>query len=185
MHDAPPEYQIDEVWVTVDEVEIHRAGGDDDPDTGGWGNVTMMETKPFDLLLYQEGRENVLSNQELPVGNFTQVRMTISEVKVVTLEGNTTATLPSGKLKFVQPFEIREGRTTILNFDFIVDRSLVFTGSGKVILKPVIKLAVIYESEADTTAPTVLSTSPGNGAANVAITQDVSAKFSEAMDAGP
>jgi hypothetical protein len=146
MHDAPAEYQ--EVLVTVDAVEIHRAGGDDDLDSGGWGNLTIMDPNPFNILDYEGGEgglEKLLSNQELPVGNFTQVRMTISEVKLVTLEGNTTAKLPGGKLKFVQPFEIREGWNTILSFDFIVDRSLVFTGSGEAIFKPVIKLEVSYE----------------------------------------
>ena len=55
------------------------------------------------------------------------------------------AKLPSGKLKFVRPFDVVAGATTILELDFIADESLVITGKGDLIFKPVVKLSVFNE----------------------------------------
>lgn len=43
---------------------------------------------------------------------------------------------------FVRPFDVEEGETTVLLLDFDADKSVVVTGSGKVIVKPVVKLTV-------------------------------------------
>ena len=51
-------------------------------------------------------------------------------------------TLPSGKLKFIHPFDIVEGQTTALLFDFDAEKSVNIAGSGKIIVKPVIKLSM-------------------------------------------
>jgi hypothetical protein len=57
------------------------------------------------------------------------------------------ATLPSGELKFVRPFDVVAEETTTLLLDFIADESVVITGAtqddeAKVIFKPVVKLAI-------------------------------------------
>jgi len=57
------------------------------------------------------------------------------------------ATLPSGELKFVRPFKVVEGQTTILTLDFDADKSVTVTGAGKVIVRPVVTLNVTTPSE--------------------------------------
>ena len=72
----------------------------------------------------------------------------MDSVIVEYLDGSSSETqtveadVPGGKLKFVRPFNIEAGKTTSLLFDFIADKAVVFTGSDKVIFKPVIKLDV-------------------------------------------
>jgi len=53
--------------------------------------------------------------------------------------------LPSGELKIVGTFDIEPETRTILTIDFDAEDSLVFTGEGKVIFKPVVKLIVTTE----------------------------------------
>ena len=52
------------------------------------------------------------------------------------------AKLPSGKIQFARSFEVEAGETTQLLLDFEGDKSLVVTGGGDYIFKPVIKLTV-------------------------------------------
>jgi hypothetical protein len=50
--------------------------------------------------------------------------------------------LPSGELKLVRPFTIETGVTTTLLLDFIAAESIVVTGAGKIIFKPVVHLSI-------------------------------------------
>lgn len=114
--------------------------------SAGWVPIPIRpESEIFDLLKLQ-GVEQVLAVSELEPGTYTQIRMAVEaiEVRYADQSGTHTAQaeLPSGKLKFVRPFAIEAGKITTLTFDFIASKSVVFTGSGKVIFKPVIKLAV-------------------------------------------
>ena len=80
----------------------------------------------------------------MPAGKYTQIRMTIEKVEIY-FEGENEpveAKLPSGKLKFVRPFDVIDGETTIIMLDFIADKSVTITGQGGVIFKPVVKLLV-------------------------------------------
>ncbi|MFC1874857.1 hypothetical protein ACFLY3_01695, partial [Chloroflexota bacterium] len=62
-----------------------------------------------------------------------------------------------GELKFVHPFEIFEGETTILLLDFDADKSIVETGADKIIFKPVVKL-IIEQDGAEPATTTVTTT---------------------------
>ncbi len=154
--DAPPEYgNIKNIWVTVVDSEeegiaVHRAAADQE-DEGEWITIPINGENPFDLILLdKEGIDALLGDAQVIAGKYTQIRMTIEEVTVI-FEGDTEeedddieklAKLPSGKLKFIQPFEVADGETTIILIDFLADKSLTVTGKGDVIFKPVIKLVV-------------------------------------------
>lgn len=85
----------------------------------------------------------VLGSANITAGNFTQIRMTVTKVDVVTTAGeNFTAEVPSDKLKIVGPFEVGGGKKTVLTLDFDGSKSLVITGNRKALFKPVIKLLV-------------------------------------------
>jgi hypothetical protein len=69
--------------------------------------------------------------------------MLIGKVEVTVGEGESQeATLPSGELKFVRPFDVLEGQTTILLLDFDADKSVKFPGDSKIIVRPVVTLDI-------------------------------------------
>ncbi|HEY92611.1 MAG TPA: DUF4382 domain-containing protein [Dehalococcoidia bacterium] len=143
--DAPPEYGITEIWVTVSDSEegvaVHKAGDDGD---GVWITIPITGDNPFELLSLQKADlDALLATEEVTAGKYTQIRMTIDIVQVRIGDGDLQpAVLPSGKLKFVRPFEVFDGETTIILLDFDADKSVTVTGGGKVIVKPVVKLSI-------------------------------------------
>jgi hypothetical protein len=144
--DAPPEYRITEIWVTVldseeEGVAVHKAADDGD---GVWITIPITGDNPFELLSLQKANlDALLATEEVTAGKYTQIRMTIDIVQVKIGDGDLQpAVLPSGKLKFVRPFEVFDGETTIILLDFDADKSVTVTGGGKVIVKPVVKLSI-------------------------------------------
>ncbi|MDP2743598.1 MAG: DUF4382 domain-containing protein [Dehalococcoidia bacterium] len=139
--DAPPREEVTGVKVTVASVEIHKAGAAEN-DEGGWLAMKLSGANTFDLLQIK-GLEEVLATGDLAPGKYTQIRMEVTKVEV-TLKGGQpqAAQVPSGKLKFVQPFDVAAGKTTVLLFDFDADKSVNVTGNGQAMFKPVIKLTV-------------------------------------------
>jgi hypothetical protein len=151
------QYNISSINVTASAVEIHKAGGEGEE--GEW--ISLNITMPtFDLIEIKEGGlEKILASANVAAGNYTQIRVTIEEVKV-TLDGETkNAMVPSNELKFARPFDVVDGGTTILTLDFDADKSAKVTGADKVIVTPVVTLAI-------TQAPalSVEITSPEDGA---------------------
>jgi len=148
--DAPPEEEVTSIMVTVESVEVHKAAAEQQQsatnstdEEAGWLPLDILAgNETFDLLQIQ-GIEEVLAVAELEPGNYTQIRMTISNVQVKLGDGDLQdVTLPSGKLKFIHPFDIVEGQTTALLFDFDAEKSVNVTGSGQIIVKPVVKLSM-------------------------------------------
>jgi len=139
--DAPPKEEVTGVKVTVASVEIHKAGANQE-DEGGWMPTKLSSDNTFDLLQIK-GLEEVLATGDLATGTYTQIRMEVTKVTVTFKGGQPEdAKLPSGKLKFVQPFDVAAGKTTVLLFDFDAAKSVNVTGNGQVMFKPVIKLSV-------------------------------------------
>jgi hypothetical protein len=159
--DAPAEYEIQSIMVTVaeDGIQVHRAVTEQETeqnqednntqtqtktqtqeqnqeDNGEWITVPITGDNPFDLCLLQD-QEMLLGMLEIPAGHYTQIRMEIDKVEVTyRLEGDAEYTtveaeLPSGELKFVSPFEISDGEKITVVLDFIASESVTFTGSGK------------------------------------------------------
>ena len=154
--DAPPEEEVTSIMVTVESVEVHKAAAQQEQqqsatnsttnstdEKAGWLPLDILAgNETFDLLQIQ-GIEEVLAVTELEAGNYTQIRMTISSVQVRLGDGDLQdVILPSGSLKFIHPFDIVEGQTTALLFDFDAEKSVNVTGSGQIIVKPVVKLSV-------------------------------------------
>jgi len=137
---------ISSIDFTASEVEIHKAG--DEGEEGEW--IPLDITMPtFDLIELKEGGlEEILAWGNVTAGNYTQIRMKIEKVEVRLGEAEPEeATLPSGELKFVRPFKVVEGQTTILTLDFDADKSVIVTGAGKVIVRPVVTLNVSMSTE--------------------------------------
>ena len=162
--DAPPRDEVTGIIFNVSGIEVHKAVAEQEQEQEGEGEQVqeqeqqqvqqgegewlplniIEEANPFDIVkLKESGLQEVLALEELEVGKYTQIRMTIESAEVTLGDGEPEeATLPSGELKFVRPFDVVEGETTILLLDFDADKSVTVTGQGKVIVNPVVKLTV-------------------------------------------
>jgi len=112
-------------------------------DEGGkWISIPVSGPNSFDLLKLQ-GIDELLGTAQLQAGRYTQIRLVLTKVEVAlgggALQG---ATVLSGELKFVRPFDVIAGETTDIELDFDAQKSVNVTGSGKVTVKPVVKLTI-------------------------------------------
>ncbi len=177
--DAPPEEEVTSIMVTVESVEVHKAAAEQEQEQSannstheeaGWLPLDILAgNETFDLLQIQ-GIEEVLAVSELEPGKYTQIRMTISNVQVRLGDGDLQdVILPSGNLKFIRNFNIVGGQTTALLFDFDAEKSVNVTGSGQIIVKPVVELSVTkpQKVEAGTKHVKIATPSLPNGALNV------------------
>jgi hypothetical protein len=177
--DAPPEEEVTSIMVTVESVEVHKAAAQQEQEQSatnstdekaGWLPLDILAgNETFDLLQIQ-GIEEVLAVAELEAGNYTQIRMTISNVQVRLGDGDLQdVILPSGNLKFIHPFNIVGGQTTALLFDFDAEKSVNVTGSGQIIVKPVVKLSVTRPQKVEPGTKHVKIATPSlpNGAVGV------------------
>ena len=137
--DAPTEHEVSAIELTIANIQVHKAGGED-----GW--IMIIEgSETFDLLELIEDEE-ILGEEEIDVGHYTQIRLDVESITAnIDGEERDDIVLPSGKLKIVGSFYVNSDEKTILTLDFDAEESLVFTGSDKVIFKPVIKLIITEE----------------------------------------
>jgi hypothetical protein len=132
----PPPPDMDEIWVYVDKIEAHIAG------TGDSGWVTLVdEPTEFNLKAIVDV-QLYLGSQIVDPGKYTQIRLGVTEVRIVVGEEEYFAEVPSGKIKIVGNFEVFEGNTAEITLDFIGEKSVLVTGNGDYKFKPVIKLLV-------------------------------------------
>jgi len=179
--DAPPEEEVTSIMVTVESVEVHKAAAEQEQsannstnnstdEEAGWLPLGILAgNETFDLLQIQ-GIEEVLAVTELEPGKYTQIRMTIDNVQIKLGDGDLEDVIvPSGKLKFIHPFDIVGGQTTALLFDFDAEKSVNVTGSGQIIVKPVVKLSKTTPQmiESGTKHVKIETSSLPNGAVNV------------------
>ena len=163
--DAPPREEVTSILVTVAEnsVQVHKAVAEQEQEQMGegeqnqnqeqqqeqqggesWLTLNMLEgAEQFDLLEIR-GLEEVLAVGELEAGKYTQIRISVESVEVTfgDDEEYREAEVTGGELKFVRPFDVVEGETTILLLDFDAEKSVNTTGQGRVHVKPVVKLTI-------------------------------------------
>jgi predicted secreted protein len=162
--DAPPDKNITSVNLTISSLEVHLAAAEmeQEQEQSGSGNQTQEQEQEqeggngegwisinisdnmstFDLLKVK-GIEEFFGSSEVAAGKYTQVRLIVDKAEVAVDNGEPQeATVPSGELKIVRPFTVEDGETTTLLIDFDAEHSVVFTGSGKIQVKPVVKLSI-------------------------------------------
>jgi hypothetical protein len=153
MHDAPVD-DADNVFVTVDRVEVFRSDG------GSEIKETLVDTPAqYDLLALQNGVEAVLGTGEFPAGEYRSIRLIIAADSrddidtlpaedlnnYIVIDGETFPLIvPSGAqtgIKFNHHFTISEGEIKILTFDFDVRQSVHQRGhQGIFNLRPTLRL---------------------------------------------
>lgn len=138
--DAPGDYQ--EVNIEVVGVEMNWSSSNDQ----GWETLPMVARKTYDLLKLTGGQEAILVDTDVPAGaKIHQLRLILGDGNTVKVEGIAAAMpleTPSAQqsgLKLNIQQEVEEGLLYKIVLDFNVAKSIVTTGSGKYILKPVIR----------------------------------------------
>jgi len=139
----PPSPDAESVLVEVESIEIHRAAGADSE----WISI-VGEPVTFDLLKVADVQK-LLGSQQVPEGTYTQIRFVVAGTTVIVDGEEHIASVPSGQLKLVRPFQVANGETTLLLLDFDGERSLKVTGSGRYKLEPTVKLLVPDTDEQD------------------------------------
>lgn len=170
-----PSRNVTAIVVTTDIITIHKSNAENG---SGWetifGGNGSGESASFDLLQVTGVEEVIASADDVPAGKYNQVRMHVVGVNVTVDGEELGATVPSGWIKFVRPFEVAGGNTTVLLFDFDAAKSVVVTGSGKVQFKPTIKL-VVRKGEGPGPTGNVTATPEVTATTNVSPTPEVTA----------
>jgi PKD repeat protein len=117
-------------------------GEEDDISDSGWYNIEE-NSQIFDLIALENIEED-LGLEDLPVGKYTQIRLTIEEANIkIDNDGDIKVydlKIPSNKIKLIKPFYIYEDDTTTLILDFDAKESVHKTGNNKYIMRPTIKV---------------------------------------------
>jgi len=166
MIDAPVD-DAEAIYITIKEVRVHanNLAGDDDNDTtdddaadddaadddgnsddAGWIDLEV-EPARYNLLELQNNAGVVLAEQDLPLGDYNEIRLVIEcegeEAPEIVIEGvSYELKVPSGctsGFKLKGQFTIAEGGQTVLIMDFDMRKSVHETGNGKYMLNPVVR----------------------------------------------
>jgi hypothetical protein len=129
--------------VNIDIKEIRIKYSDDTSSNDGWVSLPMTKAGVYNLLQFSNGMDTVLTSSEIPSGTIKQIRLVLGSNNTVVV-GNTTHTLetPSAQqsgLKLKIDANLVPGIEYKLWLDFDAGKSIVTTGNGKYILKPVIR----------------------------------------------
>lgn len=135
--DDPGNY--DQVVIDVRDVKINYSN-----DTAsGWKSLSQVNAGSYDILRLVNDKDTILGKTDLDSGRIEQIRLILGPNNYVKI-GNQTYTLetPSAQqsgLKINLHQDVNAGVLYKLLLDFDASRSIVKTGNGKYILKPVIR----------------------------------------------
>ncbi|RBL92576.1 DUF4382 domain-containing protein [Chitinophaga flava] len=134
--DAPANY--DAVNIDVQDVLVNASAGDN-----GWQSIHLLRPGVYNLLNFRNGIDTVLASSGLPAGKISQIRLVLGSKNSVVVNGaayplETPSAQQSG-LKLNVQATLTAGVEYRLWIDFDANRSVVTTGNGKYILKPVIR----------------------------------------------
>ncbi len=131
--DGPGNY--DAIVLNIKEINVITSGG----------NVTLaVGNKAFDILKFRNGRDTLIASQTIPSGTLKEVRLVLESTgNYIRVGGvNYDLTTPSGQssgVKLKVQEDLLNGVAYTLLLDFDAAKSIVQTGNGKYILKPVIR----------------------------------------------
>jgi hypothetical protein len=138
--DAPGKYE--EVLIDIQEVRAHVTAHDSSHHDSGWMDLEV-NAGVYDLLDFANDMDTLLASADLPAGKISQIRLILGENNEVKVDGEYhDLKTPSGQqsgIKLNVHEVLEEGITYELWIDFDACKSIVKTGNGKYILKPVIK----------------------------------------------
>jgi len=137
--DGPGNY--DSVLIDVEKVEVNVSS-----DTGassGWQTVNLLRPGVYNLLKFSNGIDTLLAAADLPAGTISQMRLVLGSNNSVVVNGQSfplkTPSAQQSGLKFNIHATLTAGIVYRLWIDFNANKSIVTTGNGGYILKPVIR----------------------------------------------
>jgi len=162
--------EVEQLLVTINEIKVSRGTGEEDLEEGEISEeadegeeesrgdaewVTIEDTpQEFDLMKLRDGASEIIGSAEVPLeaGKYNQIRLIVEGDNTIKFTGDDTLydlKIPSGTssgVKLTGGFEIIDGQTLEILLDFDAEES-VHAASGEYILKPVIKIQKIKESQ--------------------------------------
>ncbi|TDW96249.1 DUF4382 domain-containing protein [Dinghuibacter silviterrae] len=137
--DGPANYQA--VYIDVEKVEVNVSS--DTGTTSGWQTLPLLHPGVYNLLDFRNGIDTVLASVSLPAGTLSQMRLVLGSNNSVVIDGQSyplkTPSAQQSGLKFNIHSTLTPGIVYRLWIDFDASHSIVATGNGKYILKPVIR----------------------------------------------
>jgi hypothetical protein len=138
MTDDPAAYNA--VFIDLKDVQINVT---DDADKG-WQSLPGVHAGIYNLLDLVNDKDTLLVNADIPTGKLHQIRLVLGTNNSIVLKDGTTIHLetPSAQqsgLKLNVQQNVTGGILYTMLLDFDAARSVVSSGSGKFILKPVIR----------------------------------------------
>jgi hypothetical protein len=135
--DAPGDFQ--EVNVDIKDVQIHYGEGEGE---AGWKSINV-NAGIYNLIELTNGLETLLGNIEIPPGKISQIRLVLGNRNTIRVNDQlydllTPSSEQSG-LKIQVHETLTAGITYKVLLDFDAALSVVETGNGGYILKPVIR----------------------------------------------
>lgn len=136
--DDPGNYE--EVNIDIVDIQINVS----DEDSKGWQSLPNVRKGIYNLLDLVNDKDTLLVNADIPAGRVQQIRLILGPNNTVKLIGGAVEPLetPSAQqsgLKLNIHQSVSAGILYTLLMDFDASRSIVTTGNGKYILKPVIR----------------------------------------------
>ncbi|QEC67824.1 DUF4382 domain-containing protein [Panacibacter ginsenosidivorans] len=130
----------DEVNIDIQGVEVNAS----DSSESGWIALPMPRRGVFNLLHLRNGLDTLLASGLLPAGKISQIRLILGTSNSVVINGisfplETPSAQQSG-IKLLINAELTPGIDYKVWTDFDAARSVVTTGNGKYLLKPVIRV---------------------------------------------
>ena len=137
MTDDPAAF--DAVYIDLKDVQINVTGDDDK----GWQSLPGVHAGIYDLLDLVNDKDTLLVNADIPSGKLHQIRLVLGSNNSIVLNGVTipleTPSAQQSGLKLNVQQNVNGGVLYTMLLDFDAARSIVQTGNGKYILKPVIR----------------------------------------------
>lgn len=145
-----PACGFDAVNVTVVKVRVHQSSTANDM-SGGWTDITLNPARKINLLTLNNGALDILGEAPLAAGHYTQLRLVLDPDTAA--GGLANSVIPTGGvetplvvpsaiqsgIKLVHQFDVAMGQRADLVLDFDACKSVVTSGAGSYVLKPVIK----------------------------------------------
>lgn len=139
--DAPGDYE--KVLIDIQEINANIEGQ-------GWVKLSLLRPGIYNMLDLQNGIDTFLCSQQVPVGELQEIRLVLGSRNNVVVDGVTydmeTPSAEQSGLKIKIRESIRSGNKYVVWIDFDANKSIVLTGSGKYILKPVLRAFLKYNT---------------------------------------
>ena len=160
--DSPPPDSVENIFITLKEVSVHKAGG-------GWDTLSQPEVT-LDFLELINGVTASLVDEPLESGDYTQMRLVVADSNTVVINGESyPLKIPSGEqtgIKLNLNFTVLDDEIIEVMVDFDASKSITWT-PGNYKLSPVFK---VFKKVLSGTVAGSVNDSSGTSLVNAVVT---------------